>query len=230
MQELASNPAVKADATSDVVHVGSDSLAQVRHFVDEGNFHGQERVRCVLGQLRRLEPGQHDRRFDEVERPIELLENLAGAFGLGANHHAIGPHEIANRIAFTQKLRVRGNVELEVGADATGNLGNRPARADRHRRFGDDDGIALERARDLFGGRVHITEVRSTVAATSWGPDRDEHGLHVLQRRLEVVSKTQPFRFDVLGDQRIEARFVDRHLIDAQSFELYGIDFHDRHL
>jgi hypothetical protein len=39
----------------------------------------------------------------------------------------------------------------------------------------------------------------------------------------------QALGFDVLGDQRVETRLVDRHVIDAQGLQLDGIDFYYGH-
>ena len=133
MQELPPDAAVEADAARHVVHVGADPLAQVRHLVDEGDLHRQEGVGGVLGQLGGLDAGEHDRRLDQVERAVELPQHVACAVALGADHHAVGPHEVADGVALAQELRIGGDVEVEIGTRAAHDLGDargwcRPAR------------------------------------------------------------------------------------------------------
>ncbi len=111
MQELAADAAVQPDAARHVVHIGADLLAQIGHLVDEGDLHRQERVGGVFGQFRRLDAGEHDRRLDQIERAVELAQHLARAVALGADHHAVRPHEVADRVALAQEFRVGGDVE-----------------------------------------------------------------------------------------------------------------------
>jgi hypothetical protein len=66
VQELAPDPAVESNAASDIMHIGADLLAQIGHFVDEGDLHGQECIGCVFSQFGRIDPGEHYRRFDKV--------------------------------------------------------------------------------------------------------------------------------------------------------------------
>jgi len=106
VQEFAPDPAIEPDAAGDVMDVGPDLFAKIGHFVDEGDLHGQECVGGVLGQLGGLDPGEHDRRLDQVERAVEALQHLARAFTFGADHHTVGPHEVADRISFAQEFRV----------------------------------------------------------------------------------------------------------------------------
>ena len=60
------------------------------------------------------------------------------------------------------------------------------AGADRHGRFGDDDGKAVQRGGDLARGRVHVGEVRMAVAAPRRRADRDEHRIGFADRRLSA--------------------------------------------
>jgi hypothetical protein len=106
VQELATDAAIKPDAACHVVHIGADLLAQIRHLVDEGNLHCQKRIGRILGQLGRLNSGEHDRRLDQIERAIQPPQHFPGAFAFGADHHAIRPHEVADRVALAQELRI----------------------------------------------------------------------------------------------------------------------------
>ena len=116
MQEFAPDAPVEADAARHVVHVGADLLAQVGHLVDERDLHRQERVGGIFGQFRRLDAGEHDRRLDQVQRAVQPAQHLPRALGLGADHHAVRAHEIADRVALAQELRVGGDVELQIRA------------------------------------------------------------------------------------------------------------------
>ena len=71
MQELAADAAVEPDAARHVVHVGADLLAQIGDLVDEGDLGREEGVAGVLGDLGRLDVGEHHRRLDQVERPVD---------------------------------------------------------------------------------------------------------------------------------------------------------------
>src|SRR3546814_7761414 len=71
VQELAADAPVEADAAGDVVHVGADLLAEIGDLVDKGDLGGEEGVAGVLGQLGGLQAGEENRRFDQVERPVE---------------------------------------------------------------------------------------------------------------------------------------------------------------
>ena len=56
MQRFAADAAVQPDAARHAMHIGADLLAQIRHFIDEGDLHRQEAVGGVFDQLRRLHP------------------------------------------------------------------------------------------------------------------------------------------------------------------------------
>src|SRR3546814_11876981 len=91
VQELAADAPVEADAAGDVVHVGADLLAEIGDLVDKGDLGGEEGVAGVLGQLGGLQAGEENRRFDQVERPVERAHDLARALGLGADDDAVRP-------------------------------------------------------------------------------------------------------------------------------------------
>ena len=51
VQEFGADPLVQTDPPRDLLHIGSDGLAQVRHLVDEGDLHRQEGVGGIFDQL-----------------------------------------------------------------------------------------------------------------------------------------------------------------------------------
>ena len=53
------------------------------------------------------------------------------------------------------------------------------AGADRHRRFGGDDGEAVEMRRELLDGREDVGQVGMAVAAAHRRADREEHDIGV---------------------------------------------------
>ena len=54
MKKLAADPAIHANSASDLMHVTTDSLAQIRDFINERNFRGQKSVRRIFDQLSAL--------------------------------------------------------------------------------------------------------------------------------------------------------------------------------
>ena len=67
---------------------------------------------AYLISSRGLAAGEHDRRLVQVERAVDFPHHLAGAFGVAADHHAVGPPEILDRRAFAQEFRIGGDVEI----------------------------------------------------------------------------------------------------------------------
>ncbi len=64
--------AVEPHAARDLLHVGADLLAQVRHLVDERDLGREERVGGVLDQLGGAPAGEQDRRLVDEQRPVDL--------------------------------------------------------------------------------------------------------------------------------------------------------------
>jgi len=59
-----------------------------------------------------------------------------------------------------------------------------------------------------------------TIAAARRRADRDEHGIDALDRRGQVGREAQPAGAHIVGDQRVQARFVDRHLAAIDALDL----------
>src|SRR5258708_5020595 len=223
MEELAADAAVGGDDVGDVLHVGGDLLAQIGDLVDEGDLGGEEAVRGVFGELRRLHRGEDHRRLYQVERAIELAHDLLRAGALGADHDAIGAHEILDRRALAQEFRVRHHVESELGPRLADDLGDVPAGADRHGRFGDHHGIAGERASDLLRGGEDIGEIGMAVAAARRRADGDEDRVGPRHGGGEIGGEGEASGARIALDDLIETGLVDRHFALLQARDLLRV-------
>ncbi len=66
MQELRPDAAVQPDAAGDVLHIGTDFLAEIGNLVDEGDLHRQEGVAGIFDQFRSAACREHERRLVEM--------------------------------------------------------------------------------------------------------------------------------------------------------------------
>ena len=205
---------------ADVVDVGADLLAQVGDLVDEGDLHRQEAVGGVFDELGGLEAGEQDRRLDQEQRAIELAHLLAPALALHPDHHAVGPHEIVDRGALAQELRIGDHVEVRLRVGGADDVRDLASGADRHRRLGHHDGIAVHRGGDLLGGLAHVGEVGVAVAAPAGRADRDEHQVGVGHRGRQVLVELEAPGRGVARHQRVQPGLIDRNLVAAQPPDL----------
>ena len=127
VQKLAADAAIESDAAGDVLNIGAQRLAQIGDLVDEGYLGREKGVGRVFDQLGGLYVGEQHRRLDQIERPVELAHDGPRPLAVGADHHSVGTHEIVDRRALAQKLRVGGNVKAVVGQGAR--AGSRRPRA-----------------------------------------------------------------------------------------------------
>jgi hypothetical protein len=111
MEKLAADAAVEPDAAGDVLDIAAQRLAQIGDLVDEGDLGGEKGVGRVFDQLGGGDIGEQHRRLDQIERPVELAQHRTRPLAGGADHHPVGAHEIGDRRALAQKLRVGGDVE-----------------------------------------------------------------------------------------------------------------------
>ena len=112
MQEFAADAAVKPDAARHILHIAADLLAEIGHLVDEGDLGGEERIGGVFDQLADFAAGEQHRRFVEIERAIDFAHHVARAFGVAADHDAVGAAEILDRRTFAQEFGIGGHVEI----------------------------------------------------------------------------------------------------------------------
>src|SRR3546814_7354746 len=88
---------------------------------------------CRAGQFGRLARGEHQRRLDEIERPVEFTENFGGPRRGGSDDDAVGPLEVLDRGALAQELGIGGHVEGGVGTAVADDALHLRAGADRDR-------------------------------------------------------------------------------------------------
>src|SRR5262249_44359271 len=107
VEELPPDALIHSHAFCDIANVGAEQVAQVRDFIDERDLSRKKCIRGVLYHFRRFRIGDHKWSFYQVQRAVEIFENLDPFFIATTDHHSIGPHEIVNRGAFAQELRIR---------------------------------------------------------------------------------------------------------------------------
>ena len=210
MEKFGADALVHADAARDILHIGADLFAQVGDFVDEGDLGRQKRVGGVFDQFRAAPVDEIERRLVEVERTIDLAHHFAGARIADADDDAVGPLEIVDRRAFAQKFRIRTTANSAPGAGFGDDPLDLVAGSDRHGRFGDDDGKALDRLGDVARGGVDIGEIGDTVAAPRRRADGDEDDFRPGDGGGEVGGEGKAAVAHIGRDQSVEAGFEDR--------------------
>ena len=211
LEELRTDARVETHADGHVVHVRADLLADDGDLVDERDLRGQEAVRGVLDQLRRLDVRDDERDLQRVQRRVDLLHQLR-RFGVGrADDDAVGLHEVFDGRAFAQELGVGDDRGLVARAVRVDDLLDHPAGADRNGRLGDDElrpvHVLGDRVRDFFD----VAEVGRAVRLRRRA-DGDEDGARGADGFVEVGGEAQPALADVLADELVEPRLVDRDL------------------
>ena len=220
MQEFAPDAPVKADTLGHVMNVGAQLLAQIGNLVDEGDLGGEEGIGRVFDHLAGFQRGHNDGRLDEEQRPVEIAHNLLRPRALGADDHAVRPHEIADGGPFAQKFRVGGNVEIGIRPCLPDNPLHLAPGADRHGGFGDHHRVTVQRLGDFLRGGIDIAEVSMAIAAPAGRADRDEHGVRALDPFGQVGGEGQAPGLDVRRDQLGQPRLIDRHDILVQQLDL----------
>ena len=200
MQEFRADAVVEADPARDLLNVGADLFAQVRHLVDEGDLGRQEAVGRVFDQLRGPAIGEQDRRCVEIQRTVDIRKHVAGVGVIGADDDAVRVLEVLDRRAFAQEFRIGDDSHRDVRPHFPQDSFDLVAGADRHRRFGDDDGRARQQRRKLTRGGVDERQIGMAVAAPRRRADRDEHRIG-LAHGSKVGGERQPSLLPVGGDE-----------------------------
>ena len=209
VQEFRADAVVETDSARDLLDIGADLLAQVRHLVDEGDLGREEAVGGVFDHLRGAAIGEHDRRRVEVERTIEVRKHFAGAAVIGADDDPVGMLEVLDRRAFAQEFRIGDDRHGDVRPQLAQNPFDLVAGSDRHRRFGDDDRRLGQQRCKLTGRGVDERQIGVAVAAPRRRADRDEHRIG-LADGCQVGREGKPTLLPVGGDQVGEPGLVDR--------------------
>ena len=125
-----------------------------------------------------------------------------------AEHDAVGLHEVVDRGAFLEELRIAARRETETARAARSPRDLR-RRSHRHRRLGHDDHLARHVLADRLGHREHVA--RSAEPSSSGRrPDGDEHDFRVRRSRGDVGRERQPPSRLIALHQLLETRLVDR--------------------
>ena len=90
VEEFGADAVVEADSARDILDVGVDRLAQIGDFVDEADLDREEGIGGIFGQLGGAPAGEQDRRLVEEQRPVDLVQHLAGVLVLGADDDPVG--------------------------------------------------------------------------------------------------------------------------------------------
>ena len=223
IQEFAPDPAIKANAAGDFLHIRAHCLAKVGHLVDESDLHRQEGVRRIFDQLGCAPAGEQDWRLIEEERAIQLAHHFAGALAIGADHNAVGDLEVLDGGAFAQEFRIGDHSKVSIRIGLTDDLLNLVARADRNSRLGHDDGEAVHQFGDFLGGGIDIGKVGMAVAAPRRCPHRDEDRVGIGNRVLCLRREAEAAGLDILRDEIVQAGLIDRDLTLFQPVDLGGV-------
>jgi hypothetical protein len=155
------------------------------------------------------------------------LMHVAGALVVGADHHAIGMHEVFDRRALLEELGVARDHERLVGLlldDPSDPLGG----AHRHGALVDDHRPVIERLADLGGGLEQKRKIRGTIVGARC-PDGHEDGLAVPRRLRVVGGESQATGLHVAHHERLEAWLEDRDVpvLEPRHLVLVDVRAHD---
>ncbi len=146
------------------------------------------------------------------QRLVEPLHHFAGAGVVIADEHAIGMGEVLDGRALAQELGVRADGDIGVGPERLQPPLDLAAGADGNGRLGGDDREAVEVRRDILDRLEDIGEVGMAIAAAHRRADGEEDDVGVGHRRPELGREDDAPGLQIAGEQRVEARLVDRHL------------------
>src|SRR5215472_6625574 len=154
---------------------------------------------------------EHWRLIDE-QRPVKLAHHAARPLVVGANHDAIGTLEILDCRALAQKLRVRHDGEVCIGAKFPDDGVNLVVGSDRNRRLDHDDGKAVHFGGNFARSVMDVGEVGKTVAAPGRRADGKKYCIRRTNSRCGFGRKRKPAGFDIACNKRVQARLEDRDL------------------
>ena len=234
IQKLISNAAVGAHALAHIVNVGAVALAQIRDLIDETNFARKHCVAGVLHHFRTANIHNKNRIALAHKRLVQLAQYFAGVLAFHAAHHAVGLHEVANRVAFFQKLGIVGNMKRNLGAGANG-VAHLMTGAHRHGAL-DHDHFAIGGGADLFklfgnvlGHGQHILQVGASVLAAGRA-HANENDISMVVRSGLVRGELNTFGGNILGQHLAQTGFVNRALAAAQHVNLLLVNIQAQHV
>ena len=138
--------------------------------------------------------------------------------GLNTDHDTVWLHEVVDRRALLQKLRIGAHVKGEPGVlvDRRRYLGRR---AHGHRGLGDDHELAFHVLADLLRDGEHMPKISGAVLVgrRTHGDEDDVRGSN---GRSDVRGEGQPALFLIALDVVVQTRLVDGKDIIPQSVDL----------
>ena len=193
-------------------------------------FRARKALAAYFASSAELAADEHDGGVAQRERLVEAPHEVARALVVGADQHAVGVHEVLDRRALAQELRVGADGEVAVGAQRAQAALDLAAGADRHGRLRDDDGEAFQVRGDLLHRGVDVGEVGVAVAAAHRRADGEQDDVGVAGGRAQLVGEDEAPGLHVAGDEVVEARLVDRRLAGLELGEarLVAVDAGDR--
>ena len=114
-QEREPDPVVMADAMADFVDVRPDTLADVRHLVDETDLGSQHRVRHVFGEFGAFGRHGEKRSAGPQQRRIERAQRFGDRRPTHADDDTVGIHEVVDRRPFLQELGIARDIAIAAG-------------------------------------------------------------------------------------------------------------------
>jgi hypothetical protein len=146
-----------------------------------------------------------------------------------SDDHAIGLHEVLDRGALLEKLRVGDDIELDIraapGQGAFKFLSDFVRRAHGHGRLGDDDAVTTHVGRYRPRGAEHIAQVGGAVLIGG-STDRNQLEESVLDALDGIGRELDTAGFGVALDERVQSGLVDGDIPAIQTLDLACIDVH----
>src|SRR4029453_5952743 len=100
------NAVIEPNTPRHIVHIGSHGIADIGHFIDKRDLHGQKSIGSIFNNLSRDDVSNDHGGFKKIQWTVEFLHDRQGMGVFAANHDAIGPHEILDGGAFTEEFRI----------------------------------------------------------------------------------------------------------------------------
>ncbi len=233
IQEVVADPGIGPDALADQLDVGAEVIGEIGELVHERDPRRQHRVRRVFGELGRAHVHHQQPLVAAHERRVDRTHRGDRALVVGADHDAVGPHEIVDRRALLQEFRIGDHGEGDRRAAHAKVLRDRRADtvggAYRHGGLVDDDLELGHPAADAARGREHVLHVGRAVLIGRRA-DGDELQRAVRDACIDVGGEAKAPGRRVAADERLQPGFVDRHAARFQHRDLAGVDVDAQHV
>ena len=194
-EEGETDPVVMTDPAADVVDVGIDPLAEIRHLVDEADLRRQQRVGDIFRHLRALRRHHQERMLRAEIGGVEIPQQFAVGGIADPDDNPVGPLEVVDRGPLLEKLRIARHAADPAGGGPQASL-DPSAGPNRDGALRDDQRRRVEMRSDRFG---HLPEGREIGRAVSRGrgADGEEDDLRPTHRRRGVGGEPETAGVDV---------------------------------